>query len=357
MITHKLTVDGEDWTERLLSADVQYRADVGSSGLQMELTGSCEEYDDAPIRLSLGEEGNLSPYFKGRLQGPDDDDRLDKSTANAFGPFRNMITQKLGTNETFVGQTLEYVILECARRANQSSGEIIIKNGTKYRVQPGEQFPFDNNIGDVLSSLLEKAEFVGVDQPEGRREFKPKPRSGSNKNYKATLGPTEYTELEISPKEESVYSMVVVYRNGDEGTPIVKAEREIITNSRIKPPKQRWFVVSDFEGNQDEAEEEAYKLADELRLGLNSFSITIPFNKRWRVHEGLKVIRIKRKQSRIYSCFIDDGITVNYAPGSAATMQLSGSAYEIRHKRESIIEAPKRVVSSGIYKSTTTNIG
>lgn len=349
MITHKLTIGGEDWSHRLISANIEYKADVGSSGMQLEMTGSVEDYEDAPVKLYLGEHKNLQPYFKGKIQGPDDDDLFDKCSANAFGPFRNMMTQKLGTDENFVGNTLEYVIFELARRADHANGEILVVQGDKYRVQPGEQFPFDNNMGDVLTSLLEKAEFVGVDQPEGKRVFKPKPKPGSNKNYKKTIDPSEYSSLQIKPKEETGYSQVVVFRNGDNGKPVVYADREIINTGKYKPARNRWYTVSDFEGTQQEAEEEAFKLADELRSGLSSFTVELSFDQSWRLHEGFKAIRIKKNQQRTYSCFIDDGITVNYQPGEPAHMTLSGSAFEIKHKREDIKETEKRVsMSSGV---------
>jgi hypothetical protein len=357
MITHKLEVNGVDWTDRLISANVQFQADAGSSGMEFEVTGSLEDFDDAPIRLWLGEENDLVPYFKGRVQGPNDDDRLDRAKANAFGPFRNMSTQKLGTSETFIGRTLEWVIFECARRAGHDNGEILVINGHKYRVQQGEQFPFDNDMGDVLNTLMEKAEFVGVDQPEGRRVFRPKPKPGSNKKFKTTLNPDEYWELDIAPKEDSDYSKVVVYRNGDNSIPQFKAERDVISQKFFQPPKLRMYVVSDFEGSPQEAEEEAYRLADELRAGTNSFSMNIDFDETYQLYDGFKIIRIKKEEQRTYACFLDEGITVNYSPGNPAWMSLSGSCFEMKHYRENIQEAEQRVmISSGILARPPDNI-
>jgi hypothetical protein len=350
-ITHRLDVASEDWTDRLIRTNVQFQADAGSSGMEFEVTGSMEDYSDAPIRLWLGEEDDLKPYFRGRIHAPNDDDRLNVSKANAFGPFRTMATQKLGTSETFVGHTLEWVIMECARRAQHDSGEILVINGDKYSVQQGEQFPFDNNMGDVLSTLMEKAEFVGVDQPEGRRVFKPKPKPGSNRNFRNTIYPDEYWELDISPKEDTAYSRVVVYRNGDNNVPQFKAERDIISQRLFQPPKLAWYVVSDFEGSPQEAEDEAYRLADELRAGLSGFSVNIDFDPEYRLHEGFKFVRIKRDVQKTYAAFIDESITVDYSPGNPAWMQISGSCFELKHDRVEIPESEKRVmVSPGVLQ-------
>lgn len=345
---HYLEVDGDDWTRRLLSAKVQFRADAGSSGMEFSVSGSAEEYQDAPIELHLGYGDDLQPYFRGTIQTPNDDDRLMTASANAFGPFRNMTTQVLGTNETFVGKTLEWVILECSRRAEYRAGEIIIVNGTKYKVevQDGEQFPFDNKIGDVLNSLMEKAEFVGVDQPGGRRYFRPKPRPGSTVPYVTQLGVDDYTEFSITPKEDSNFVKVVVYRNGDTGKPDIYAEREVNAPVVYKPKRNRWYVVPDFNGNQLDAQEEAFRLATDIRRGMNSFSIKTFFDPALRIYDGLKCARNKGDEVRMYSCFIDDGISVDYSPGSPAYMDIAGSAYEITRERAYIEEPELRIVTN-----------
>ncbi len=335
---HRLIVAEEDWTERLISANVQYRADAGSSGMEWSVWGSAEDYSDAPIELFLGYGDDLQPYFKGTIQTPNDDDRIGTSDGSAFGPFRNMTTQVLGTNETFVGKTIEWVILECSRRAEYRAGEIIIVNGSKYKVEveQGEQFPFDNKIGDVLSSLMEKAEFVGVDQPGGRRLFRPKPIPGSTIEYVKTFQVEDYSEFSITPKEDSNYIKVVVYRNDDNGEPEVYADRDVNPVVTYPPKPNRWMVVSDFIGNQVDAEEEAFRLATDVRRGMNSFTIKTFFDPSLRIYDGVKCKRYKKGENRTYSCFIDDGITVEYSPGSPAIMDISGSAYEITREREYI---------------------
>lgn len=342
---HRLIVDDEDWSDRLISCTVSFRADAGSSGMEFNVTGSTEDYTDAPVRFSLGED-RVKEYFRGRLQAPDDDEKLDRSTAKVYGPFRIMAEQQLGKNETFVGNTLEYVILECSKRAGHDNGDIIVHKGDKYVVQQGEQFPFDNKMGEVIKSLMDKANFVGVDQPGGFREFMPKPRPGVNKEYKSILNTDDYITFELKPKDELAYYKVVVYRNGDDGKPVVYAEREIDAPVRIQPPKNRWFVVSDFAGEQEDAGDECFKLAEELRGGQKNFTIETFFDRKLQLYDGFLTVRYRAGEDRTYVCYVDDGIDVNYSPGSPALMTVTGSAHELKYQRKKVLLTPQRIVRS-----------
>lgn len=346
MIRHIMEVNGEDWTNRLLSANIQFRADAGSSGMEFAVTGSAEDYKDATVDFWLGDGSDAKPYFRGTLQAPNDDEKFDRSSARAYGPFKDMAEQVLGTNETFVGNTLEYVILHCARRTDRRPGDIVVINGRQYRVQQGEQFPFDNKIADVLNTLMGKANFVAVDQPGGRREFMPKPRPGSNVEFKRNYDPGDYRSFSINPSNETNFSKVVVYRNGDNGKPVVYAERDVNPIGKAKPARNRWFVVSDFAGTQKEAGDEAFRLALELRMGLNGFGMVIDFDRSLRVFDGIRVVFEKRGVMKTYACFIDDGFTVTYAPGSYPTMDIGGKAHEIVKDRMTTPVTDKRVVMS-----------
>lgn len=356
---HKLTIAGENWSSSLISARVTYTTDVGGSGLELEVMGSLEEYQDAPIRFSLGYGDRLVEYFVGRIYMPRDDDIQNKATATAFGPFRIMADQQLGTNETFVGRSLEWVIMELSRRAEHAPGEIVVINGRKYNVLPGESFAFDSQMSDVVNTICEKAEFVGIDQIGGRRVFMPRPRPGSNAQYKTTYTPGDYIAFSIDPKDEMSYFKVLVYRNGVGATPAVKAERRIDNTGRFQPPKNRWYVVSDFAGTQDEAKEECYRLAVNLREKEKSFSMDMFFNPDLHLYDGFRSVRTKfnnddKQATKTYSCTIDDSISVDYSPGTPAIMTVSGSCYEIKRERIEVREAPRTIaVSSGVLTRDT----
>ena len=346
---HKLIIGGEDWTANLMSASVAFRADAGSSGLDFSVRGSLEEYVNAPIAFSLGPDNdNLKTYFTGTLYTPNDDDKLDTSAAMGFGPFRTMVDQSLGSNETFVGKTLEWVIMECAQRSETMPGQIVVINGNTYRVQQGESFPFDNKIGDVLNTLIGKANFVGVDQPGGRRLFMPRPIPGSNTNFKREYTPKDYTEFSIDPTAEASYRKVIVYRNGSNGVPEIYAEREINSQLRFKPRRNSFYVVSDFAGSGQDAQNEAYRLAEELRNGQHKFSLSIPFDGDLSLFDGLRVVRSKRGNERTYACFIDDGMSIDYSPGSPARMSVDGMAYEIKRARRYVPITQKYFAYSGV---------
>lgn len=349
---HRLEIGGEDWTADLISASIAFRADAGSSGMDFNVYGSLEEYVNAPIALYLGpDRDNLRLYFSGTLYTPQDDDKLDTSQAMGFGPFRTMVEQSLGTNETFIGKTLEYVIMECAHRSQTMPGQIVVVNGNTYRVQQGESFPFDNKIGDVLNTLMGKANFVGIDQPGGRRLFMPRPVPGSNSNFKRVYTASDYSEFTIDPRAEASYKKVIIYRNGSNGEPEIYVEREVNANLRFKPRDNSFFVVSDFAGSGQDAQNETYRLAEELRNGQLGFSLKIEFDSDLSVYDGVRVVRIKSGQERTYACFIDGGIDIDYSPGSPAMMTIAGMAYEIKRDRRMIPVTPKSFSYSGVVPS------
>lgn len=356
---HKLEIGGENWSGDLMSASVSFRADAGSSGLNFTVRGSLEEYVNAPISFYLGNDHhNLKLYFSGTLYTPNDDDRFDTSAAVGYGPFRTMVDQSLGSNETFVGKTLEWVIMECAQRSETMPGEIVVVNGNTYRVQPGEAFPFDNKIGDVINTLLGKANFVGVDQPGGRRLFMPRPMPGSNTDFKDILTPQDYMEFSVDPTAEASYKKVIVYRNGSNGEPEIYAERDINSQLRFQPRRNSFYVVSDFAGSGQEAQNETYRLAEELRNGQQKFSLKTFFDQDLKVFDGLRVVRSRGGEERTYACFIDDGIDIDYSPGSPALMSIAGMAYEIKRNRREVPVTHKQfsyyggVVTAGEEEST-----
>ncbi len=350
-VSHELWIDGVNHSEDLISATVTYSTDAGGSGMDFDMWGSLDDYQDAPVELHLGYGPWKVPYFKGRIQAPKDNEIINTASATAFGPFRLMVEQVLGSNETFIGRTLEWVIMECANRAGYGTGQIVVVNGRTYRVKPGEAFPFDNKLSDVVTSLMSKAEFIGVDQPGGRRLFMPKPIPGSNTDFKTTYTSDDYMTASMDKSNETSYHKVVVYRNGDNGKPVVYAERKIDSQALYQPPRNRWFVVSDFIGNQREAGDEAYRLAMSLRNVERNFSMSTLFNPDLHLYDGFKLVKIKNDKQKVYAASITSGITVNYAPGTPAIMELTGSAYEIKRERQEIKKAPKRyAVSPGLLR-------
>ncbi len=347
---HKLTIAGENWTRNLISSTITYSSDAGGSGMELEMYGSWEDYRDAPIQFWLGKEGKpLDSLFKGKIRLPKDNLNINTSSISAFGPFRLMSDQVLGTTETFVGKTLEYVIMELARRAGHPAGSIEVINGRQYKVEPGEQFAFDTTMNDVINLLMEKAEFVGIDLPGGRRQFRPKPKPGSNIGYRGRLTPNDYIEFTLDNKDESTYRKVIVYRNGENGKPVVWAERDVNFPTRFAPPRQRWYTVADFAGNQQEAANEAVSLAAMLRKGEKNFSISKLYDGPVVLYDGFEIERVRENVSRTYSATVTSDITISYAVGSPGLISFNGEAFEKRGDMRVIKQTEKTIaVSPGV---------
>lgn len=352
--THRLLIDGMDFSDKLISATVTYSTDVGGSGLVFDTMGSLEDYEDAPIDLWLGYGDMMLPYFVGNIISPKDNEVLNTSSGTAYGPFKNM-NQVIGSRETFVGQTLQWLIMEMAYRSQMRGGDIEIRGGKNYNIDGLDVFPFDTTCIDVLNTVFEKFNFIGMDIPGGKRLFMRKPKPGVTSAAKGEYGPDNYRSFTIDPTNETSYFKVVVYREDELGNNAVYAEQDISNLRKFKPPRNRWFVISDFQGTQEEAEQECYDTAISLRAGEKKFTLNIAFNPDIHLWSGVRVSRIKftdsgKLERRLYVCTVDDTITVNYTPGDSS-MEITGSAYEISNMRE-IIEPYDDVnsLSSGLLR-------
>lgn len=337
--SHRLIIGGEDLSEHLITARVVYEAEGGGSGCELELVGNFEDYNDAPITLELGWGPHITPYFRGWVTYANIGESFYSTSLQAFGTYRRMSDQILGTQETYLHKTIEYVIADLARRCGYGPGQIEVRGGRSYVVQPGELFPFDTTCADVLSTLFEKADFVGVDQPGGRRLFMPRPNGLGGQGISFVYQPGDYEAggFTVSQGETPSYSKVVVYRRDDRGVEVVRAEQEVDPPTRFGPPRNRVYVVPDFTGDQGEAEKEAYRIAQRLRRGVKEFTLSAPANLELELYSAIKVETSRRladgsEEARSYRCFVDKSISVSYGFGEMK-MELSGTAVELTQER------------------------
>ncbi len=348
-ITHELWIGGEDRSNKLISSTTTYTTDVGGSGFEFNYLGDLEKHEDDPITFKVGYGDNLVPYFVGKIVSAKDDDESGKATAQGFGPFRLMAESNIGTNESFQGQTINNIAFDLSNRCELTPKNMVVLNGRSYVLPARELFTWDTKCLDVLNTVMEDADFVASDLPGGRRIVMPRPRPGVTKGFVASYDPDSYMELAIDPLHTTTYHDVVVYRNGDNNEPVVFASR--VCND--KAPKNRDYVVSDFPGTQQEAEDKAFALAEAMRAGEREFSMTTFFNPELLLWEGFRCIKRKRVDGDwywyVYNCTIDNSTVLNYAPGEAR-MEVSGKCYELRNYRTKIEEPTiQRIVSPSIH--------
>lgn len=353
---HRLTIAGKDFTHRLIDASITYTSDLGGSGAELTILGGLDHLRDAPVSLYIGYGKYMVPYFVGRLQTPKSDELMQTSTAVAYGPFKLMSDQVLGSDEDFQGKTLEWVIMELAWRAGHSPGDIEVRGGQRYKVPPGEPFSFDQTMNDVLGTLLDKANFIAYDHPGGKRIFRPRPTPGTVRPPRARYTPDQYVSMNVDPTNEFSYSKVVVYRRNETGSGYaVYTERDIQPPGRYKPPRRRWYVVSDFPGNGVEAATEAYNLATSMREGENTFSMSALANPELRLYDTFRATKARKlsngeTQMQTFLCSIDNSIEIGVSAGEM-TMEVSGTCYELVHERREQREGPVRYgLSSGIIR-------
>ena len=331
--THRLWIGGENFTENLRTADVSYTSDGGGSGTQMQLRGNLQDYDSAPMILSLGYGDTFVPYFTGRVQRPQYYPRLDYTSANAFGPYKLMADQILEEDKTYEGFTLRNALNDLIKMAAYRRGEVEVRGGGEFTIEGDELYTWDNTLGEVASSLCDKAQYIGMDQPVGKRLFRKKPRPGVIGPFKESYSPSDYRvdAFTLSPATEVTYAKVIVQRVGKDGTQLGLYEQKVGKKQLYAPPMRRVYTVPEFLGSAALAQQEARETARWLRLGDYGFSFEIPMNPTLELYDILEIKAAHRDLLYTYKCALSGDIGVQYqaatrdAPG-IATMSLNGDA-------------------------------
>jgi hypothetical protein len=331
--THRMWVGGDNFTEELRTCDVTYTSDGGGSGAQIQLRGDLSDYDNAPVDFNFGYGDEVVPWFTGRLQRPKYYPRLDYTTADAFGPFRLMADQIIEVDTTYDGFSLRDALNDLILKAAYKRGEVEIRGGGDFIIEGGELFVWNNTLGEIAASLMDKAQFIGTDVPVGKRIFRKRPRPGVLGPFVESYSPDEYwvDNLDISPATEISYAKVTVQRVAKNGTELGKYSQLVGKKSNYPVPSRRVWYVENFLGDAASAQQEARETARWLRLGDYGFSFTIPLNPTLTLFDILQIKHVSRGKEWIYKGAISGDISSQYqaplrdAPG-VATMSVSGDA-------------------------------
>lgn len=331
--THRMNIGGDNFTEELRTCDVTYTSDGGGSGAQMQLRGDLSNYDNAPVVFQFGYGSDVVPWFSGRLQRPRYYPRLDYTTANAFGPFKLMADQIIEVDTTYDGYTLRDALNDLIRKAAYRRGEVEIRGGGDYTIDGGDLFVWNNTLGEIASSLMDKAQFIGMDVPVGKRIFRKQPRPGVIGPFVESYSPDEYwmDNLELEPATEISYSKVTVQRIAKDGTELGKYSQLVGKKANFPIPTRRVYTVPDFLGDAAGAQQEAMETARWLRLGDYTFSFSMPLNPMLTLFDIIQIKQTQRGKLWVYKGAISGDISSQYqaatrdAPG-IATMSVSGDA-------------------------------
>jgi hypothetical protein len=336
--THRLWIGGENFTENLRTADVSYTSDGGGSGTQMQLRGNLQDYDNAPVTLSLGYGDQFVPYFTGRMQRPQYFPRLDYTSGNAFGPYKLMADQLLEEEKTYEGFSLRDALDDLIRKASYKRGEVEVRGGGEFTIEGDDLYVWNNTLGEIASSLCEKAQYIGMDQPVGKRLFRKRPRPGVTGTIKESYDPSEYRvdSFALTPSTEVTYAKVTVQRVAKDGTELGLYSQKVGKKQLFLPPPKRIYTVMDFLGDAVAAQREASDTAYWLREGDYGFSFEFPMNPTLELYDILQVKAMHRNLLYTFRGAISGDIGVTYqaatrdAPG-VANMSVSGDAIIVQN--------------------------
>lgn len=330
---HRMWIGGDNFTEELRTCDVTYTSDGGGSGAQIQLRGDLSDYDNAPVAFHFGYGNEVVPWFSGRLQRPRYYPRLDYTAANAFGPFKLMADQIIEVDTTYDGFTLRDALNDLIRKAEYRRGEVEVRGGGDYTIDGGELFVWSNTLGEIAASLMDKAQFIGMDVPVGKRIFRKRPRPGVLGAFVESYSPDEFwvDNLDIEPASEVSYAKVIVQRVAKDGTELGKYPQLVGKKARFSIPSRRVYTIADFLGDAISAQQEARETARWLRLGDYSFSFTMPLNPTLTLFDIIQIKQTQRGKLWVYKGAISGDISSQYqaatreAPG-VATMTVGGDA-------------------------------
>lgn len=335
--THRLWIGGDNFTENLRTADVNYTSDGGGSGTQLQLRGNLQDYDNAPVVLSLGYGDDFVPYFTGRLQRPQYFPRLDYTSANAFGPYKLMADQILEEEKTYNGYSLRDALDDLIRRAAYRRGEVEVRGGGDYTIEGDDLYTWNNTLGEIAASLCDKAQYIGMDQPVGKRLFRKRPRPGVTGVFKESYDPSEYRldAFTLSPSTEVSFAKVTVERVAKDGTQLGLYSQQVGKQQLFSPPKKRVYAITEFVGDADAAQQEARDTARWLRLGDYGFSFDIPMNPTLELYDTLQVKAAHRNLLYTFKGAVSGEIALQYQAASkiaagVANMTVSGDAIIIK---------------------------
>lgn len=289
----------------------------GASEMAFTVRDNLEGYEDEEVRLFLGYGPPDSPevreYFTGRLQDPKE---LHLGRATAYGPSKLMADQYIGEQIRYQGVVIEQFLRDMHNRAGKGMGQLEVKGGRSYVL---EDEPFNEEISllEATEGIIDAANFVFYDAPGYKRVAMPKPQPGQYGEADAvyTEDMYEVDALSLASRRTVQYSKVIVFRRADDGSYEVRAKADVPSRGGKKPLPGRIYYVTEFPGTQDDAQNEANRLALSLAAaGEFDFELAdISINPELELFKNLEVHRTVRMFGEpyyeIYDAILEDTVS------------------------------------------------
>lgn len=337
--TFTLKIAGKDWTEDVESATITYAADGGSE-VTILSHRSMTGWENSPVYVDFGFGGHEMNYFQGILANVDDRHWGAANEAIAWGPFRVMAEQVMLNNQNYSGWGIDDAINNIVQRAGYRAGVVEVQGRGNFTIEADTIFPLESTLLDAASTLCEAAGYIYTDRPRGRLLFKPRPLPGATgkvgHRYSEQHFPAE--GFLAVPSTRGHFSRVIVFRRNDEGNGFaVYKDIPVENHSRVKPAKNRAFIIPDFVGSNEAADREGRATARALEQGVYDIQMTgITANPELLLHDTIETrvreIQDDRWYESVYRWVADQGVTVSLS-GAGNLMDVTGTGMRVSQKR------------------------
>jgi hypothetical protein len=346
---HELYIAGEVWTDRVEDIVASYDDPSGGSELTFEAHEPLEDYAEARTVLYLGYGAgapaeDLVPWFGGKLLKPVPSAGSLSRASKAYGPFADMARAHFGEQVAYRGRYIESALYDICRRADFPAGTVEVRGGRSFLIEE-EVFVEEVTLLEAATAITQSAGFVQSDMPGqyGARLFMPAPKPGATGRFRAVYTEDDYPHegLRVSPKRESAYSRVVVFRRNPDGTYAVRSLAPVRNEGRFGVPRNRTYYITDFPGSATQAKQTAYDTAGALVAGEYGFELSVPVNPELRKFDQISFERLADRRGgtyrEVYAGRILDSLRVSVRDWE---MTLRGEALLL----SSSLVAPERIV-------------
>jgi hypothetical protein len=378
----RLTVGGEDLSNRLVQAEVTYSAS-GESGMTFTVGKNLylHSRERQFVNLEIGYGNTLVPFFLGRLSTPKDHRSGLYSEATAYGPSGDLGSRYFRGRVSYANFDAMVAALDIWNRCmggDNSSAQFIWDAPSTVLEGELEQFGLEHSFLEALQACLEPLGLIGCDQPNGNflvtEPMKTGALVGGGLHGTWGMGSVPFEPgFVFGESGRNIYNNVVVFRRSEEyaggseagaGQPgmlpfedgwvpaewygssaqnesnVVEAPESEYAVYAERPVgdsqfRRRPYLIPDYPGRQEAAQQLAEKIAATLNLGVGRFEVEIaPCD-----YALYDLFGVEQEQQEVpfgdvsgplwnvlYACQIEEiGLTI--AP-STYRMTLSGAACE-----------------------------
>jgi hypothetical protein len=212
-----LTIGDEIVNAKLFDCTATYSAD-GTSDLSLNLDMDLYDRVGQRVVLKIGYGEYLWDYFGGWLEEPENDNWGGPSSADAYGPFKELGEISLQQDVDYSTQVLGAALTDLHASAKLRGSSFEITGNPNYPLS-GEttQLALGTSFSDAVNTLLDMAGWISQDRPGFIRRYRPAPRPRPTGEAAASYSESHYPPGAFKAILAKPYGSVGAFSRDDDG--------------------------------------------------------------------------------------------------------------------------------------------